>query len=726
MLEKFRRLNPKLQRRITAISCVTILIGLLLFLDLHLGFSGWEQVNSKLSIFIAINLNIILLAVLFYLVLRNLLKLIYENNREVLGFNLKTKLTIAFLMLSLPATLFHLFASNFISSMLETWLQGQHQSVIQSAEDITESYQSNLKNLMQLQGAIVEKILKERPDIETDFSKIDDISLLQGIEGLIVYQRDQTILFKSLRSQKAQKYWIPLPKEKWKELVGNSTLWHIQDIENRLLFRYFGDVRTGNLSVIFEVFYPATKKLSGTIHEIEEQRNNTTLLTESQALVKRYYLVLFSLMTAAIVFAATWLAFYLARGFVQPIELLVEGTRKVSEGELGFQVVPNKQTPLDQDFNQLIQSFNSMSQQLGENRIVLERHTRFVELVLENIKTGVMSLDLEGRINGLNRSAKMLLQLKNSDFFNQHYQEILDRESLNTFESMYDTLRHTSQKMITKNWTLLKYGVPLNIAVTLLTLETREGQPVGIVVVYENITEIQRFQRAQAWRDVARRIAHEIKNPLTPIQLGTQQIRRKYLDEVKDKEVLDQATKTIIEEVDLLKKMVKEFSNFARMPESDPKPCQLNQIVQEVIHFYQNAIPERIQLIPQLAHDIPICPLDKEQIKRVLINLVDNAIDAIKNEGSIRIQTEFDATAQVLHANVLDTGVGVPVHLLGRLFEPYATTKEHGTGLGLSIVSQILSDHNGFIYHRNLTGGGSGFYMELPMSALTEPHLKLS
>jgi two-component system nitrogen regulation sensor histidine kinase NtrY len=233
------------------------------------------------------------------------------------------------------------------------------------------------------------------------------------------------------------------------------------------------------------------------------------------------------------------------------------------------------------------------------------------------------------------------------------------------------------------------------------------------VALLKDVSALQRNQRALAWREVARRIAHEIKNPLTPIQLSAQRIRRRYLTQLDGEgEVLDQCTATIINEVASLKKMVNEFSQFAKLPESRPVPGDLNEVIQELSNFYQNGLPEHVRLQLELDGKLPPIPLDKEQMKRAFTNLIDNAVAAVTGGGTITIRTAFDPPAQAINVDVMDDGSGVPESIRARMFEPYTSTKDGGTGLGLTIVNQIVSDHNGYIRYSDRKPRGTVFSME--------------
>ena len=242
-----------------------------------------------------------------------------------------------------------------------------------------------------------------------------------------------------------------------------------------------------------------------------------------------------------------------------------------------------------------------------------------------------------------------------------------------------------------------------------------ENNYIGMVIVIDNLTELIRAQRVAAWREVARRIAHEIKNPLTPIKLSAQRLRKKFLSGAKDsEEVFDQCTNTIIQEVDDLKKMVNEFSQFARMPTSNPIPCNLNEIIKEAITLYKGALKD-ITIEAELFEEIPQLHLDPEQMKRVFINLIENAIEAMKGHGGIFIKNMYFSDLQIVRIELSDTGIGIPVYLREKLFMPYFSTKKEGTGLGLAIVNTIISEHNGYIRVKDNEPQGTTFVIELPV-----------
>jgi len=742
MLSRFQKLrkkykelidtDPNFRNRMLVVAVLLLLLIVLVMFSMRQGFSVLEQTGSQLIVFIAINVNIVLLAIVFYMIARNLLKLSYERRRHVLGVNLKTKLITSFIVLSLPAMGFHFFASFFIATNLESWLKGQQESMIHSAQNVSEAYHNNLRKTMELQNLIWESHLKKNVG---EFSKVTQLNKIAA--DVTLYSEDQELLQQWLQNPISQVYWTSPSFKEWHQIKSKAQSWFTEERDDQLVYRHIRPVRIENIQYYLEVFFPATPHISGAINEIIAQDQDTRFLTESEDLVRGYFLIIFLLMTLFIIFVATWLAFYLARGFVQPIEDLALATQRVSEGELGFQV--ELRGPLDKDFALLMQSFNSMSRDLLEHQIALNKTTknlqeshqtlqsqiRFVELVLENITTGVMSLDMDGHIEILNHSAKQMLQLKSSTEGSKHYREVLEKESLQMFEEMVQQIETEKERSISRNLIVHKKEGPVQVSATLLLLQNSEGQPAGMVCVYNNITEIQRLQRARAWREVARRIAHEIKNPLTPIQLSAERIHRKYAAEVSDNAALKQSTQTIINEVQQLKRMVSEFSNFAKIPESNPQLNDLNEIIKEALQLYHENMPSRISLSTDFSEALPQLPLDAEQIRRVVINLVDNAISSIEKKGTLSrifrqgeiiVRTRHVPDLNIIFIDVEDNGTGISAEISDQLFEPYTTTKEHGTGLGLTIVSQTISDHNGFTRFRNLDSGGACFTIELPVT----------
>jgi two-component system nitrogen regulation sensor histidine kinase NtrY len=337
-----------------------------------------------------------------------------------------------------------------------------------------------------------------------------------------------------------------------------------------------------------------------------------------------------------------------------------------------------------------------------------------MEIVLKNVAAGVISFNEKGMVATINTFAEQILEIKGEEVLDKYISEALPKEYVKQIHPLLSELRSSGKDSIERQLTLNLKGKSLFLLINLTTLRDEEGKPLGVVAVFDDLTQLIKAQRMAAWREVARRIAHEIKNPLTPIQLSAQRLRKRYLEKLEpDGAVFDECTRTIVNQVEELKGMVNEFSNFARMPALHPTPSRLNEIIQETLILFDGVKKQvRFEFIP---NELPVLNLDRDQMKRVMINLVKNSLMSIESEGKIRIQTSYDPTLQMIRLEVSDDGVGISDEDKKRVFEPYFSTRKSGTGLGLTIVNAIISDHNGYIRVRDNKPKGTTFLIELPV-----------
>jgi two-component system nitrogen regulation sensor histidine kinase NtrY len=414
-----------------------------------------------------------------------------------------------------------------------------------------------------------------------------------------------------------------------------------------------------------------------------------------------------------------WFGATMARDITDPLLDLAEGTEKITQGNLDVYIEPSA----DDELGVLVRSFNKMAADLRTGRdelmrvnIDLESRRKYMEAVLRNIAAGVISLDSEGKITTANDSSLNLLGIADRDLLGRQLVDLLPEASAGPIAEI---LRKASQSELDSVEHQITLSFPekvISLICFASSLRDEEGHDLGTVLVFEDMTHLVKAQRMAAWREVARRIAHEIKNPLTPIQLNAQRLRRKYLPALaEDGAVLDQCTRAIIDQVEQLKNMVNEFSQFARMPAANPVPNDINSVIREVLDLYVQG-NDRVKFVFDQDQSIPVFNLDKEQMKRAMVNLLDNAVSAIEREGIVRISTHYDKDLSIASIEVADNGAGINPHDRDRLFEPYFSRRPGGTGLGLTIVSTIVSDHNGFIRVKDNSGGGAKFILELPVA----------
>jgi two-component system nitrogen regulation sensor histidine kinase NtrY len=340
------------------------------------------------------------------------------------------------------------------------------------------------------------------------------------------------------------------------------------------------------------------------------------------------------------------------------------------------------------------------------------RRGKFVETVLANITAGVIAVDPAGKITSWNKAAEQMLGVNGSAVLGKNYREAFESEPLAVMRGLIDSLK--DRKSIETEMQIQLPDHLLTLFVTAATLRGDENDSLGVMIFLEDITQIQKVQRMEAWREVARRIAHEIKNPLTPIQLSAERLRKRYAKLLQgDGAILDKCTTTIIQQVVELKNLVNEFSQFARLPAAQPAPNDLNLIVHEsLFHFKEGHNHIQFEFRQGV---LPALELDREQIKRVIINLLDNAVAAVGSGGEIQISTDYDHSRGTAYLEVADDGCGLAPETKVRIFEPGFTTKKQGAGLGLTIVNQIVEDHRGYIRVRPNEPRGTRFVIEFPV-----------
>jgi two-component system nitrogen regulation sensor histidine kinase NtrY len=460
--------------------------------------------------------------------------------------------------------------------------------------------------------------------------------------------------------------------------------------------------------VAASVFVP--KSLTAKMNEISQAFVEYKQLKILKKPIKSSYMMALLMVTLLILFSATWFGFYLAKDITVPIKELAEATHRIATGDLNFRI----QMKAADEIGTLVQSFNQMTGDLQVSRSELEQRRKYMEIVLKNVAAGVISIDEEENVSTINTSAEQILEIKGEEVLGKNISEVLPKEYVEQVQHLLNEIKSSGKDSIERQLTVDLEEKSLSLLINLVTLRDEEGKSLGVVAVFDDLTQLIKAQRMAAWREVARRIAHEIKNPLTPIQLSAQRLRKRYLEKlVPDATVFDECTQTIVKQVDELKGMVNEFSNFARMPASKPTPSRLNEIIQETLILFQGVKKQvHFEFIPD---DLPMLNLDQDQMKRVMINLIKNSLAAIENEGMIRIQTSYDPTLQMVRLEVSDDGCGIHDEDKRRLFEPYFSTRKSGTGLGLTIVNAIISDHNGYIRVRDNKPKGTTFLIELPV-----------
>jgi two-component system nitrogen regulation sensor histidine kinase NtrY len=393
----------------------------------------------------------------------------------------------------------------------------------------------------------------------------------------------------------------------------------------------------------------------------------------------------------------------------------------VSKGDLNYQI----DFETDDELGMLIKHFNAMTRELFAGRaqlalsgkmlrqqyVELEKSRQYMEIVLKNISAGVVSVDTKGTITTMNKSAESMLNIKSEDVLDRDYRSILKGTYL-------EVAREISKKVAAglENEefpvAISVNGIPRHFSVHFNILKNNTGMDVGFVLVFDDLTELEKAQRVAAWREVARRIAHEVKNPLTPIKLSAQRLKRKYGKEINDP-IFDTCTKTIVDHVDLIRNLVNQFSTFAKFPDANLSRCRIETIIEETIALYREGL-ENVDMRTVFGDNLPMLYLDHQHMKQAFINLLDNAISAVNKRGMILIDVSHDPILKIVRIEIADNGKGLSDQEKTKLFEPYFSTKKSGMGLGLAIVSSIISDHHGVVRVQDNQPRGAKFIIELP------------
>jgi len=730
----------ELQRRREGliILCTALAVLLFAFFETRLPqFSGSNSLTNNVIFFLLINLNIILLVLLVFLVARNLLKLVFERRRRMLGSHLRTRLVLAFLAVSIfPAVLIFLVALGFMTSSIENWFNVQVENSLSGSLEVARAFYTNASD-----GALHDaRELAER-------LRADDLLAPGSEERLRAFvtakRREYDIgtveVFGSDRQPRATAVADDVPKEM---ALGRTSSLLTAALSGRAETRIQsvgdGDViraavpiaGAGGATGVVVVDYFVPLSVANRSAEIARSFQEYRQLKILKQPITNNYIVTLVLVTLLVIFCATWMGFYLAKGITVPIQKLAEGTREVAQGNWQYRIGLGDATHVtpDDEFGTLVGSFNQMTADLETINLELEKRRRYMETILANMTGGIIALDHAGRVATINQAAERLLGIDRRSALGREVAEVFARPDLNTARELVDGLRRDvggdSGTPAKRELKLVTAGRVLTIVLTATMLRDDAGEPIGAVLFFDDVTEILKVQRMEAWREVARRIAHEIKNPLTPIQLSAQRLHKRYAERLRDDGALfEECTRTIIRQVDELKALVNEFAMFARLPSREHTPADLNVLVEEAMVLFKQGHRD-IRFSFDSDASLPLLPLDREGIKRALINMLDNAVAACTpengNDSRIDVRTRYHRAHGIVALEVADTGCGIDPDARTRLFEPYFSTKQGGTGLGLAIVSTIVADHQGFVRVKDNAPRGSRFVVELPVKGPVE------
>ncbi len=729
------RADKKRRKRETIlIAGILVVIILLTYAENQIVHFGADfPISNTILMFILININLLLLILLIFLVFRNVVKLLYDRRRKVMGAKLRTRLVVAFITLTLlPTIILFFFSINFITNSIEFWFNVPVEQSLMNSLQVGRSLYRHIEENNQF---FIERIafqIKAQRLLDNSKEKalsryIQIVQRAFNLDAVEVYSsRSQRVSFAISTRLEAEGLTTISVNDLQKKFESGKSRTVSENLSSGELIRTIGTVPYGQPNeeaegfVVVAVYIPPT--LSENMESISrgfEEYQQIKLLKEPIQIT--YYITL-SIVALLVLFSAVWFGFYFAKSISVPIKELAEGTRRVAEGDLTFHI----DQVADDEIGSLMDSFNKMTRDLRVSReqlelsarmlqqqnFEIEERRRYMEIVLKNVSTGVVSLDSRGVITTMNTSAEKMLGLKSSEILNRELKTLLNGQHLSLAEEIEKNLKNSRKDALEIPLNLTIGGRSRSFLAHVNILKDDSDNHIGIVIVFDDLTELEKTQRQAAWREVARRIAHEVKNPLTPITLSAERIKRKFGAQITDP-VFAECIRMIIDHVETIRNLVNEFSMFARFPTANLQPCELSPIIEETVALYRDGHP-MIHFGLTITTPIPQLNIDRQQIKQALINLIDNAIAATKNSGSIHLSLNHERENRLVRLVVADSGSGLSGEQKARLFEPYFSTKKTGMGLGLAIVHSIVSDHKGRIRVEDNDPVGTCFIIELP------------
>ena len=720
------------------------LLGAALAATLWFGSRSSRLSPDFLTEFVLYALSAADLAMILALVLvlaRNILKLVVERRRGLPFAKFRSKLVGVLLGMALiPSVLVLFVGSELIRTNLDRWFNAPMEEIVSSANRIAGDYYRERQRLVGETAPRLASALEPLGFPDADVAKVFDV-----IKPEVAPARASLVeVYRVVPGRGTRPDVVGVADVRVPTLPGGY--------DRASADRLAGQIASGGSEThSFEPLGPGGEllraaapirgrdgRLAGVVvasdyltGEMAERSQRMTGAYEEYSKLKvlrspmfGVYISFFLMVTLMILVAATWTGLYLAKRITRPIQRLAAAARDIGAGHLDHRLEPETQD----EFGSLVEAFNAMAGELSNSRQELERSTRdmqrqhqeaearrrYIETVLERITSGVVSVDARGRVTTINSAAARLLGLGEVGA-GQPVAELLGRPELAPLLALFEDARRAGEDPPAQEIALATGERELHLAAAAARLSGEGGASEGTVLVFDDITPLIRAQKVAAWREVARRLAHEVKNPLTPIQLCAERLGRHFQSAPPaTRALVEECTKTIVGEVESLKGLVDEFSQFARMPAPKRSATDLGALLKDTLALYVGLFRD-VAIGLQAPPDMPTIRVDPEQIRRVVINLVDNAIEAMDRKGRVDIELQFAAAERVVRIVVADDGPGIPASEREKLFMPYYSTKRRGSGLGLAIVRRIIAEHGGAIEVTDNAPRGTKFVLELPV-----------
>ena len=715
---------------------VSVALGLVLLYLLSLASANTAVSGDYYKILLY--LNIALAGVLIVLIGFQLWQLTKKIRNGVMGSRLTLRYLGAFaLMAIIPGLLVYLVSVNFLTRSIESWFNVKVESALDGGLSLGQRALDIMLKDVEDKAENIATSLAFQP-ARSHFTMLNDLREKSGIQDATLLTPQGRII--SVSSSDANSFLPELPSIPQLRQAQHRVYGKIEPIPNKGLYlRVLAPVSMQELSGemrILQLLQPVPKSLSNTAEAVQDVYRDYQELSYSRDSLKDIFKLTLTLVLMLAMLSALAIAFVLSRRLTQPLTVLAEGTRAIAAGDYSKMLPEHGKDEL----GILVKSFNSMTRQLDDatkaserNRARVEAARGYLETILAHLSSGVLAMNEKGELRTFNLIASNILGLNLAPFENKPFMQISQSqvfltEFVQLLQSHFELTKNKEQDQgltkleLTKQLEIIRPQGKQLLLVRATRLPVIAGS--GFVVVFDDITTMAQAQRDAAWGEVARRLAHEIKNPLTPIQLSAERLQHKLSAKLNqdDANMLQRATDTIVNQVTAMKSMVNEFSEYARAPSAILSKLNINQLIKDVSALYEAPREDgtQVKITYNLMPNLPDIKGDATMLRQVLHNLMQNAQDALKQTqvAEILVQTSFDEAA--IKLMVKDNGQGFPVDLLAHAFEPYVTTKSHGTGLGLAIVKKMIEEHFGQIKIENNATGGACITIVLPIEKSSE------
>lgn len=702
---------------------IAALVGALLLFLLSKASSSSEFISGSSYTIVLILSSFFILSLIA--IIANQIKKLFRNiKKDVMGSRLSMRLVVSFtLMAVIPGLIVYLVSVNFLTRSIESWFNVKVESALDGGLKLGQKALDIMLTDLELKAERMALSLSSLPET-SQYAALSDLREKTGIQDATIISDQGKII--AVSSNDAESFLPALPTLIQLKQAENNIYGKIEPITNKGLYlRVLAPINGTSVSnerLILQILQPVPNSLSTLAESVQDVFQDYQKLSYSRDSLKLIFSITLTLVLMLAILTAVAIGFLLSRKLSEPLALLAEGTKKIAKGNFKT-MLPEKGKD---ELGVLVRSFNSMTRQLDQatqtsenNQIRLESARSYLETVLAHLSSGVIVINDAMEIKSFNIAASKILQVDLSKNKDQLLTSISNKNKLlkDFVVSIQEEIKTSNRKMQPEIIKQFEVRYEKNNQVLSLQITTLPQNKVNnYVLMIDDITMMIQAQRNAAWSEVARRLAHEIKNPLTPIQLSAERIKHKLGSKLNkdDTEILDKAVSTIVNQVDAMKTMVNEFSEYARAPKLNLESTDINETIIEICHLFENS---GIKITTNLLKRLPKIKVDANMMRQVLINLIQNSQDAMVNntkKPSIKINTNKYKNYLIL--SIEDNGPGFSEDILKKAFEPYVTTKSHGTGLGLAIVKKIIEEHEGTIVIENIKSGGSHINIQLPIS----------